>query len=146
MKNSYDNFYYKWILGFGMFCAVLIIPEMWIAKLITQNHPGTYDTCITRIVFVTLSIYMIVAIIKSVQFFKYIEQHNQEKLEKSKITLDSDFKTVLLKSSSNIPAENFVCQAKIDDDGKIICKISLDYQTILANYEEFNEYFYFDKK
>ena len=70
----------------------------------------------------------------------------QEALEKSKEKLSPEFTTVLLNSSDDISKEKFKCQAKVDNDGKIICKINVDFTTKIDSYEEFLRYFHFDEE
>ena len=74
-----------------------------------------------------------------------LKKYKRKILEESKEKLSSEFKTVFLNNSSNISKEIFKCQAKVDDDGKIICKICVDYETKLNSYEEFLRYFHFDR-
>ena len=143
MKDRYTNLVYKYLIGGGTLGVALVIPETLLAKLLTKNNPEIYETCAFMMVFVTMSIYLVVSIVKSVQYFKWINQHEQEKLEETKKILNSQFKTVLLNSSIDIPKERFECQAKIGNDGKIICKIHLDFETNLDTYEQFQKQFHF---
>lgn len=36
----------------------------------------------------------------------------------------------------------FECQSKVNDDEKIVCKIQLDYEVKIENYEEFLRFFH----
>ena len=64
------------------------------------------------------------------------------KSRKNKQKLTSEFKQVILNYSEPISKELFECQAKVDDDGKIVCKIQLDYEVKIENYEEFLSFFH----
>ena len=55
--------------------------------------------------------------------------------------LSSEFKNVQLKNSGTIIKEAFECQAKVNNDGKIICKVQLDIEDEFGNYEEFAKFF-----
>lgn len=144
MKDRWSNLW-KWIYGAGMFCLILVFPEIWIAKLITRNNPESHLAYAMIMGVATTFIYLIIVLVKVVQYFTWEKQYEQETLDETKKTLNSDFKTVLLNSPSAIPKEMFQCEAKVDD-GKIICKIHLDMETKWDSYEEFQKYFHFTKE
>ena len=70
------------------------------------------------------------------------ERKEKEKLEKISKELTKEFKPVLLNYSEAISKDLFECQAKVDDEGKIIYKIHLDYDGKFENYEEFLRFFH----
>ena len=136
----------RWILGGGLFAASLVIPEMLIAKLISSNNPDVYKSYAISMVFITSSIYLIVSVIKTVKYQKYVKNYKQGELVKASQELSTEFKQVLLNYSEPIPKDLFHCKAKIRDDGKIICKIQLDYEMKLKDYEDFLRFFHFDQE
>ena len=83
---------------------------------------------------------------KIVKCHKRFKEVRKKTLEKTKEKLGSEFTTVLLNSSGNISKEKFECQAKVDNDGKIICKIHVDFETKIDSYEEFLKYFHFSEE
>lgn len=144
MKHRTSNLV-TWILGGGLLLIFLKIPEVRIAKLITQNEPEKFDTLFISMALFTLLIYVIIVSVKIVQFYNYSKKYKQEHLEKAKKELDSEFKTVLRNGSIEFSSEQLECQAKIDDNGKIICKIYVDYEIELDSYEDFIDRFHFDE-
>lgn len=145
MKNQLSNLFNR-LLGGGILCIFLLLPEIWIAKLITQNDFENFQICITIMLFLTIIVYVIISIVKIVQYQKWFKEYKRETLEEVKEALSSEFKTVLLNSSGNISKEMFECQAKVDNDGKIICKIHVDFETKMDSYEEFLRYFHFNEE
>lgn len=145
MKNQLNSVF-KWIVGGGVLCVFLILPELWISKLITQNKSGTFETFFTTMFFLTICAYIAISTIKLVRYQKWSKQYNQEIFEKAKKKLNSKFVTVLLNNPNDICEENFDCQAKVDNDGKIVCKVCVDFETKFDNYEEFLKYFHFSEE
>lgn len=133
---------FRWILGGGLLAIFLVIPEMLIAKSISNNNPEVWKPYATTIILITMFIYMIISVIKLVKYQKYAKNYKQEKVEKTKGELTTEFKQVLLNYSEPISKDLFECQAKVDDDGKIVCKIQLDYEVKIENYEEFLRFFH----
>ena len=88
-KNRLSNSF-KWTLGGGIFCIFLLIPEMWIAKLITQNDPESFKSCFIMIVIFTISVYAIFGIVKVVQYQKWFKEYERERLEKAKKELSKE--------------------------------------------------------
>ena len=146
MREKQLNNSLKWILGGTILCIFLLGLELLIATLITQNDRESFISCYIIIITFTMSVYVIIVIVKLVQYQKCFKEYNQEKLEEAKEELSSEFKTVLLNNSINISEESFECQAKVDNDGKIICKIHFDFETKMDSYEEFLRYFHFNEE
>ena len=144
MKNRYYNLM-KWYLIGGIIVCLLLIPELLIAKKITPNDTDFVNTFAIMGI-ATLVIYIVISVIKLIQFIKYDNTHREEVLQKVKNDLTSEFKPVILKYSGDVPKEKFKCQAKVDESGKIICKIYVDYQTKLDSYEEFLKYFHLNEE
>lgn len=89
---------------------------------------------------------MLLTVIKLVKYQRYVKNYKQEKIRKVSRELTTEFKQVLLNDSESIPTELFKCQAKIDDDGKIVCKIKLEYEMKIENYKDFSRFFHFAQK
>ena len=69
-----------------------------------------------------------------------------DKKAEAVIELTSEFKPVMLIYSGDVPKERFECQAKVDENGEIICKIYVNYEVKLDNYEEFLKYFHLSEE
>ena len=134
----------RWVVGGGILALFLTIPEILIAKLISNNNPEVYDSYVITMAVITIFIYLTVSVIQFVKYQKYANNYKQEKLEKASKELTPEFKPVLLNYSEPISKDLFKCQAKIGDDGKIVCKIELDYEVKIENYEEFLRHFHFN--
>lgn len=137
-----DKKIFRWILGGGLLALLIVIPEMLIAKSISNNNPEVYKCYATTMILITIFIYLIISIIKIIKYLKFAKNYKQEKLEKTSKELTKEFKPVLLNYSDPISKELFECQAKVDNDGKIVCKIQLDYEVKIENYEEFLRFFH----
>lgn len=133
----------RWVVGGGILALFLTIPEILIAKLISINNPEVYESYVITMAVITIFIYLTVSVIQFVKYQKYANNYKQEKIEKASKELTPEFKPVLLNYSEPISKDLFKCQAKIGDDGKIVCKIELDYEVKIENYEEFLRYFHF---
>ena len=134
----------RWVVGGGILALFLTIPEILIAKLISNNNPEVYDSYVITMAVITIFIYLTVSVIQFVKYQKYANNYKQEKIEKASKELTPEFKPVLLNYSEPISKDLFKCQAKIGDDGKIVCKIELDYEVKIENYEEFLRHFHFN--
>ena len=145
MQNQ-DKKIFRWILGGGLLAVFLVIPEMLIAKSISNNNPEVYKSYATTMILITSFIYLIISVIKIVKYQKYAKNYKQEKVEKVRKELSTEFKQVLLNYSEPIPKDLFQCKAKIGEDGKIVCKIQLDYEVKLEDYEKFLRFFHFDQE
>lgn len=137
---------FRWILGGCLLAVFLVIPEMLIAKSISNNNPEVYKSYATTMILITFFIYLIISVIKIVKYQKYAKNYKQEKVEKVSKKLSTEFKQVLLNYSEPISKDLFQCKAKIGEDGKIICKIQLDYEVKLEDYEKFLKFFHFDQE
>ena len=144
MQNQ-DEKLFRWILGAGLACLFLAFPEILIAKLLTKNNPEAYDSYVLSMIFTTMFIYATISIIKLVKYQKYVKEYKRSRVEDAKKELTTEFKQVVLNDSLPISKDSFKCQAKIDNEGKIVCKIKvdLDYEMKLENFEEFLEHFHF---
>lgn len=134
----------RWVVGGGILALFLTIPEILIAKLISNNNPEVYESYVITMAVIIIFIYLTVSVIQFVKYQKYANNYKQEKIEKASKELTSEFKPVLLNYSEPISKDLFKCQAKIGDDGKIVCKIELDYEVKIENYEEFLRHFHFN--
>ena len=134
----------RWVVGGGILALFLTIPEILIAKLISNNNPEVYESYVITMAVITIFIYLTVSVIQFVKYQKYANKYKQEKLEKASKELTPEFKPVLLNYSEPISKDLFKCQAKIGDDGKIVCKIELDYEVKIENCEEFLRHFHFN--
>lgn len=132
----------RWILGGVILIVFLIVPEMFIANLISNNNPECWRLILAIMLGITAFIYLIISGIKIVKYQKFAENYEKEKLEKISKELTKEFKPVLLNYSEAISKDLFECQAKVDDEGKIIYKIHLDYDGKFENYEEFLRFFH----
>ena len=133
----------RWVLGGGILLIILLIPEMLIAGLISKNNSEVFKCYRIIIILITMIIYLIISVVKFTQYLKYVKIYKYEQLEKANKELTSEFKEVLLNYSEPISKECFECKAKVDDDGKIVCKIKLDYEVKIESYEKFLRYFHF---
>ncbi len=143
MKNQNVKIFFEVMAG-GILAIFLILPEMLISKLIYANSPEHYRFCVTVMIFITLLIYVIASIIRTVRYLNDFKKYKQEGLEKAHKELTKESKPVRLNYAGAISKDLFKCQARIDDDGKIACKIQLDYEVKLGSYEEFFNFFDFD--
>lgn len=133
---------FRWILGGGLLAILLVIPEVLIANSISNNNPEVLRRYAITMILITMFIYVIISIIKIVKYQKFAKNYKQEELEKISKELTKEFKPVLLNYSEPISKDLFQCQAKFDDDGEIVCKIQLDYEVKIENYEEFLRFFH----
>lgn len=136
---------FRWIFGGSLLVAFLAISEILIAKSIFNDNPEVWKPYAVTMILITMFIYLIISVIKLVKYQKFAKSYEQEKLEKTSKELTKEFKPVLLNYSEPISKDLFVCQAKVDDDGKIVCKIELDYVVEIESYEKFLSYFHFNQ-
>ena len=144
MKNRYSNLM-RWLYGGGAILVILTLPIYLIAKAIGQNNSEKTIYYAFFMIIPIILIYVTIIIVKSVQYFKFEKQEKKETLEEARIWLTSKFKKVRLNNSKPIDEELFECQARIDTDGKIICKIHLDFETKFDSYEKFLHFFSLDE-
>lgn len=137
---------FLWIGISGLIAVFILIPEFIIAKLIFPDNLKSYQNCITIMLIVTDLIYAIIATIKLIQYYKFEREYHKNKVSTTSNELTSDFDTVVLKDPQGIPVEVFECQARIDEDGKIICKVHCDFISKFDNYEDFLQHFHFAEK
>lgn len=142
MMQDQNKKIFRWILGGGLLVVFLVIPEMLIAESISNNNHEVCKLYTTTMILITMFIYLIISVIKFVKYQKFAKNYEQEKLEKTRKELTKEFKPVVLNYSEPISKDLFECQAKVDDDGKIVCKIQLDYEVKIKNYEEFLRFFH----
>lgn len=136
---------FRWVLGSGLVCLVMLAIALLIVKLVfggTQQHEAYVSlVCITLIL-----VYLVIASIVIAKNNKYLEIYEQEKIEKTKKELVTEYKSVFLKYTDIISPEAFKCQAKVDEDGKILCEIKLDRKVKFESYEEFLGYFHLQEE
>lgn len=133
---------FRWILGGGLSALFLIILETLIATPIFKNNTELWRSHVVGMILITMFIYLIISVIKLVKYQKFAKNFKQEKLEKTSKELTKEFKPVVLNYSEPISKDLFECQAKVGDDGRIVCKIQLDYEVKIENYEEFLSFFH----
>lgn len=132
----------RWIIGGGLSALFLIILETLIATPIFKNNTELWRSHVVGMILITMFIYLIISVIKLVKYQKFAKNFKQEKLEKTSKELTKEFKPVVLNYSKPISKDLFECQAKVGDDGKIVCKIQLDYEVKIENYEKFLSFFH----
>lgn len=132
----------RWILGGGLSALFLIILETLIATPIFKNNTELWRSHVVGMILITMFIYLIISVIKLVKYQKFAKNFKQEKLEKTSKELTKEFKPVVLNYSKPISKDLFECQAKVGDDGRIVCKIQLDYEVKIENYEKFLSFFH----
>ena len=132
----------RWIIGGGLSALFIIILETLIATPIFKNNTELWRSHVVGMILITMFIYLIISVIKLVKYQKFAKNFKQEKLEKTSKELTKEFKPVVLNYSKPISKDLFECQAKVGDDGKIVCKIQLDYEVKIENYEEFLSFFH----
>ena len=148
MQNQGEKMF-RWMCGIGLLCIFLTIPEILIGKLIFQNNTEAYDYYVLLMLCITLFIYLIISIILVVKYAKYVKEYERKRLENAKKQLTTEFKQVLLNDAlETISKDSVECQAKIDIDGKIVCKIKeddLEHEMKYESYEEFVKQFHFSE-
>lgn len=132
----------RWILGGGLSVLSLIIFGTLITTSIFKNNPELWRSHVAWMILITMFIYLIISVIKFVKYQKFAKNYKQEKLEKTSKELTKEFKPVVLNYSEPISKDLFECQAKVGDDGRIVCKIQLDYEVKIENYEKFLSFFH----
>lgn len=142
MKNQNEKLI-RWIVGILMLYIFIYVFGAIIVDLLFGKHFEVFLFHYTFPLWLVLFLTLVVLLGKLVQSQSFIENYKYEELEKAKKELTSGFKKVLLNHSEPISKECFECQAKVDDDGKIVCQIQLDYEVKIESYEEFLRYFHF---
>jgi len=133
------------VIGGGVLCLLLLVPGIIIARAIFGSNQELFKECATYMLFITLAIYMLVAGVAIIKYDKYVRNYRRQKIEKASKELTTEFKPVYLKYSEPISKKYFDCEARIDDDGKIFCKVHLDREFELENHEEFLRFFSFEQ-
>ena len=82
MKNRYHNLM-KWYLIGALIVCLLLIPELLIAKKITPNDTDFVNTFAIMGI-ATLVIYIVISVVKLIQFIKYDNTHREEVLQRKK--------------------------------------------------------------
>ena len=132
----------RWIFIGGLLTIFLEIAEILIAKSIFNNNPKVWKQYATIMILITMLIFLIISVIKFLKYQRYAKNYKQKIIEKVSKELSTEFKQVSLNYSRPISKDLFKCQAMIDSDKKIVCKIQLDYEVKFGNYEEFLNYFH----
>lgn len=70
-----------------------------------------------------------------------LKKDMEKELKETDQILTSKFSPVYLKSSGKISEKVFICQAKVCENGRIICKITTDFEVSFDNNEAFLQYF-----
>ena len=144
MKNTYSNFSKLLWCGGIMVCILAVFIALF-ASQISPNDPNKAIVIAMLIMIPLIVLYVAIVVLKFKQCCKLEKQENQSTLEKTQKELTAEFKKVQIKNSSAIDKQLFVCQAKIDTDGKILCKIQLDLETKFDSHEEFIRFFNLDQ-
>ena len=126
------------VLWGGVISVGLIILEILIAKRLFKDNTDGY---IQMMAAITMTVYVIISFIQLAQYNKYVKKYNQEKVEQASKELTSEYKPVLLKYSRSISPEMFECRARVEEDGKISCKVILDCEIEVESYDEFLRFF-----
>ena len=145
MKNQNKNIH-MWFIGLSFLSILIIAFEVIIAHNLYPNEPEAFRGCCINMILITLFAYIIVGTILSVQCVKFEKEYKRNKVEKAKQELTSEFKTVFINNSGIISKDMIECTAKVDENGKIICKIHCDFKTELETYEDFLRCFHFDEE
>lgn len=128
MKKRLSNFI-AWVIGAFIFWFILVIIS---AFLIPDNKiRAIFILIICALIFVPIFI------VKGKQLIKFDKEYKQKYLEKTKQTLTSEYQTVSLRYINTIPMEKVTSQAKVDSDGKIVCRIQVDFELIFNSYVDF---------
>lgn len=144
MKNRYSSLE-KWVYVGGAIMVLLLLPIYLIAKVLGQNDVEKVFAYAFLLVILIFIVYFTGIIVKMVQYMKSEKKEKQKILEKAQSELTSEFKKVRMSHPNEINTKLFDCQAKVDTDGKIICKVHLDYETKYDSYEEFLRFFNLDE-
>ena len=94
------------------------------------------------VMYIISIIFLIVILLLAIYSWVKIKQDiksRKKALHKAKRELNPEYQPVLLKDARIIPVEMAKCQAKLDSDGKIVCKIHFDsdIEITLDSYEGF---------
>ena len=142
MKNSIKKYdFYLYLALFA--CLMLVFPGIFVAVKFFPNSLGLQFLCMSV---PPLVAFCIVSTILGIKANKANKAYKTAIKEKAKEQLTSEFQKVQLKTADVISKDMLDCLAKIDDDGKIVCQIHLDYEEKLNNYEEFTQFFSLDDK
>ena len=88
-------------------------------------------------------IYLAITAVKLIHHYNFSKNYEKEKIKTASKKLSTDFTDVVLNYSDPIHRDLFKCKARIDDEGKIVCVVNLDYETEFENYEDFLDFFHF---
>lgn len=135
----------RWFVVGGTVCFLLAFIEIIIAQVISNNNDELFCFYGKSMLLITMFIFLLISIIKYVKYQRFVKKYKNEKVEKAKEKLSTEFKEVYLNYSDPIPQKFFQCEAKIGEDGKIICKVKLDYE-VKIDYEKFLRHFHFDQE
>lgn len=141
-----DKKFLRWILGGGLILIFLLIPGLLIARYIADGNTELFERYASYMLIIVLLAYLILSAITIAKYNKHFQNYEREKLEKASKELTSEFKPVLLNKSEHISPELFKCQAKVDEQGKIVCEIKLEHKVKFENYEELLRFFHFSKE
>ena len=134
----------KLILGITVLPVSMFLFMVFIIGNIAKGDALLIQQYLETGLLIFLLFYIIYSTFLLLLYIKKEKKEHQILLTDVKNKLTSEFKPVCLKNSAEIPEEEFVCQAKRCEDGKIICKIKLNYEVELEDCEEFLDYFYFE--
>ena len=134
----------RWIVGGGMILLFLLIPELLISRALSNGNEELFRKYGLIMSLTTMFIYFISSIAVLIKYGKYLIKDEQEKGEKVKKELTSEYKKVILKDLDSISPTMYSCKAKVDQDGKILCEVTLDAKLKIESCEEFFRFFQFE--
>ncbi|MBR3002328.1 MAG: hypothetical protein IKF38_02005 [Clostridia bacterium] len=134
---------YKVVL-YGLPIIVTILSVMII--FVKINNLEVNSTTMVAIVFFLYMLGLLFLVIAYIQYGKSVKQQRDEALQQAQKKLTSEFQTVFLRNSSEISEKKFECTARIDENGKIICRIQTDIYWEPNDYEQFLRVFSFSQE
>lgn len=140
MYEQNTKTFYALLKG-GFICLIILILELLVEKAIAKNNMGNYETYARIIYWFTIFGYIVFAVIKMVQHQRNVENYKKERVDEAIAKLSEEYKPVFIKYSEPISKDKFKCEAKVSDDGKIICHVTLDSNFKFDNYDEFLKFF-----
>lgn len=137
MKDPSEKHWYS-ILLLAFLSIMLCIPGGLVAFKYFPNSFEMQFLCMSGPGIIT---FLVANIILGIKFQKAYKEYDKWLKEHSNEKLNSEFQKVHLKTFDGINKEAVECQAKVNNDGKIICKVHLDIEDEFSNYEEFVKFF-----
>ena len=121
----------------ALISLVLLVLVLLIVKSICGGNAEQCDKYITRLSMIVMVGYVVSSFVNLARYNNYARNYEHELLERTKRELTTEYKPVLLKCSGSLLPEMFECQAKVNEDGKIVCNIKLEHEFKFESYEGF---------